>query len=260
MSGHLKKLGYPDCLVADAILRAKSREQSQLRRDKSLDNPIDNEKLTLPFVHTFNPRDPSIYSRVLDCLKILDESRKMKHIMQDTNVVPSLRQPPSLKLLLVKSYFSLQDQVHEVKGCRDEKCALCKNKQIIEGSSVKMENGFTFNIKESMTCKTKNVVYALFCQGCTRTYIGETGQMLCTRASEHRTHIMVQDYWKLEVSLHVWECAGHLSVPFLIMPIFKMNLNCSRIEREGKEFFLQKFLAPSLHPGPRLQPTVPDLS
>ena len=86
-----------------------------------------------------------------------------------------------------------------------------------------------------------------------KTYIGETGQKLCTRTAEHCCHILNEAHRKLEVSHHVFECAGHLPVPFRIMPIYKMPLNCTRVERESKEIFFQKKFCPSLHPGPRIQ-------
>ena len=92
----------------------------------------------------------------------------------------------------------------------------------------------------------------MFCMGCKKSYIGETGQKLCSRASEHRCHIQNQRYRSLEVSHHIYESAGHLPIPFKIMPIFNMPLNCTRIERESKEFFFQKKFCPSLHPGPRI--------
>ena len=72
------------------------------------------------------------------------------------------------------------------------------------------------------------------------------------RTAEHRCHIRNEAHRKLEVSHHVFECAGHLPVPFRIMPLYKMPLNCTRIERESKELFFQKKFCPSLHPGPRI--------
>ena len=125
---------------------------------------------------------------------------------------------------------------------------------------VQMENGEIFHIQEEMTCKTKNVVYLLVCNNCQRTYIGETGKGLRYRAGEHRTHINNSTYRKLEVSHHVHECAGHLAIPFRIVPFYKMPLNCTRLEREAKEFFFQRKFCPSLHPGPRRRLTIINLT
>ena len=254
LTSHLQRLGYPDSLVTDAINRAKSRDQKELRQDSPTNNESGNEgeKNVLPFVHTYNPKNPNIFSRIQDCLKILNESYKMKLIMDNSILVPSRRQSPNLKLLLTNSYFSMEQTEHQVSKCNDTRhnCQCCNN--IVEGSCVEMEDGEVFTIQQTMNCKTENVVYVLFCNNCPKTYIGETGQKLCTRTAEHRCHILNERHRKLEVSHHVFECAGHLPVPFRIMPIYKMPLNCTRIERESKEVFFQKKFCPSLHPGPRI--------
>ena len=176
----------------------------------------------------------------------------MKAIMDNLTLVPSRRQSPNLKLLLTNSYFSMTAKEHRVSKCNDTRhnCQCCVN--IVEGNCVEMEDGEIFTIQQSMNCKTENVVYVLFCNNCPKTYIGETGQKLCTRTAEHRCHIRNEAHRKLEVSHHVFECAGHLPVPFRIMPLYKMPLNCTRIERESKELFFQKKFCPSSHPGPRI--------
>ena len=253
LRSYLSHLGYPSALIEDAITRTKLRDQGDLRKDSnSTNNNAENEKSVLPFVHTYNPKNPNIFPRISSCLKILDESPKMKFIMSQTTPIPSRRQPPNLKLLLTSSNFTMQDKEHSVTKCNDTRhnCQCCEN--IVEGNNIEMENGDIFVIQQSMNCKTENVVYVLFCMGCKKTYIGETGQKLCARASEHRCHILNKNYRALEVSHHVFECAGTLPIPFKIMPIYKMTLNCSRIERESKEFFFQKKFCPSLHPGPRI--------
>ena len=253
LSSHLKKLGYPSPLIEDAIDRAKSREQAELRRDSTTtDNENNQENSVIPFIHSYNPKNPNIFSRIQECLKILNESPKMKMIMDSSSLVPSRRQSPNLKLLLTNSYFSLSQKEHFVSKCNDTRhnCQCCSN--IVEGNCVEMEDGEVFTIHQSMNCKTENVIYVLFCNNCPKTYIGETGQKLCTRTAEHRCHILNAAHRKLEVSHHVFECAGHLPIPFRIMPIFKMPLNCTRIERESKELFFQKKFCPSLHPGPRI--------
>ena len=253
LKAHLMKLGYPLPLITDAIIQAKARDRADLRKEASKDVTTDQDNHSvLPFVHTHNPKNPHIFPRISECMKILNESLKMKAIMDRNTLVPSRRQPPNLKLLLTKSNFTLKTKQPEVTKCNDTRhnCQCCDN--IIEGTNIEMENGDLFEIQESMNCKTENVVYVMFCMGCQKTYIGETGQKLCSRASEHRCHIRNKEYRSLEVSHHIFECAGHLSIPFKIMPIFKMPLNCTRIERECKEFFFQKKFCPSLHPGPRL--------
>ena len=162
----------------------------------------------------------------------------MKTILNNSNIVPSKRQSPNLKMLLNKSNYSMQIGLKGVTKCNDKRCLCCK--QIIEADSVVMENGDRFNIIEKMSCKSRNIIYVIFCMGCSKSYIGETGLILSHRTNLHRSHIRNSNWRQLEVSHHVNECAGHLEIPFKIMPFFKMPLNCTRIERESKELFFSK--------------------
>ena len=121
--------------------------------------------------------------------------------------------------------------------------------------NVQMGNGENFKIQQNLNCRSENVVYVMFCAGCDASYIGETGQPFNKRMDSHRLHINRQEYRKLAVSHHIFNCPGtqNLTIKFRTCPFFKMPLNCSRIEREGKEAFFQKKFLPSLHPGPLVE-------
>ena len=77
-AGYLQNLGYPDALIQDAMNKAKARDQKELRQEK--DN-TGATKDVLAFVHTFNPKHPQIFPRILKALDILNESPRMKRIM-----------------------------------------------------------------------------------------------------------------------------------------------------------------------------------
>ena len=242
-------LKYPENVVKDALEKARQRDKHELRNPP----PKENSDV-LPFVFTYNPRNPQIYQRVVSCLTILDESAKMKNILEHRRVVPSKRQPPNLKAILTKSKFSSRPDSGKVERCNNPCCANCE--YLIEGDSILMENGELFHIKTEMTCQTSNVIYVIFCRGCNKSYIGETGEQLNKRACGHRTQVFNPSYRALEVCHHIAECGGSNREgppPFRIAPFFKMPANCSRIEREGKEKFFQDKFCPSLHPGPRIE-------
>ena len=167
-------------------------------------------------------------------------------------VVPSKRQPPNLKSLLTKSNFSRREKTGGVQKC-GKNCATCP--YMIEGASIRMENGKNFCIQENLSCQTQNVIYVMFCAGCDSSYIGETGQPFNKRQDSHRLHINRQEQRKLAVSHHIFHCPGtqNLDIKFHTCPFYKMPLNCTRIERELKEAFFQKKFLPSLHPGPVIE-------
>ena len=198
LAAHLGGLGYPDAIINDAINKAMARDQMELRREKDSESTSD----VLAFVHTFNPRHPQIFPRILKALDIMNDSPRMKQIMDKVTVVPSKRQPPNLKSLLTRSNYSTVAKKGEVKKC-GKNCATCP--YMIEGDFVQMENGEVFHFQETLTCHTKNVVYAMFCAGCDATYIGETGQPFNKRLSSHRTHINRAEHRKLQVSEHIFQ-------------------------------------------------------
>ena len=244
-AGHLRLLGYPNSIIHDAIDKAKARDQSELRQER-IENT--DKKDILPFVHTFNPKNPQIFPRILKALDILNESPRMKQIMDAATVVPSKRQPPNLKSILTKSNFSTQEKKGGVMKC-GKNCANCP--YMIEGDEIQMEKGETFRVQENLSCRSKNVIYVMFCAGCNAMYIGETGQPFNKRMNTHRLHINRATYRNLVVSNHIFNCPGtqNLTIKFRTCPFFKMPLNCSRIEREAKEAFFQKKFMPTLHPG-----------
>ena len=67
-AGHLQNLGYPFSIIRDAIEKAKARCQTELRQEKT--NEVDKKDI-LPFVHTFNPKNPQIFPRIPKALDIL---------------------------------------------------------------------------------------------------------------------------------------------------------------------------------------------
>ena len=107
-----------------------------------------------------------IFPRILKSLDILNESQRMKRIMDKVKVVPTKRQPPNLKALLTKSNYSRQEMTGGVSKC-GKNCANCP--YMIEGETIKMENGEDFRIHEQLTCRSQNVIYAMFCAGCDAT-------------------------------------------------------------------------------------------
>ena len=92
-----------------------------------------------------------------------------------------------------------------------------------------------------MDCTVRNVIYALFCNGCGQSYIGET---VCfrDRANSHRSNSKQEDRAVMEVSRHLLEC----DQGFKICPIIKVKEDC-KILRLLIEDSLVKLLKPDLN-------------
>ena len=78
-----------------------------------------------------------------------------------------------------------------VKKCTDKRCMTCPS--LIEGTSFTFKNGQTFTVMQDISCKTKNLVYAIICSNCGEFYVGETKTELRTRMTVHRQQTRHQD-------------------------------------------------------------------
>ena len=104
-----------------------------------------------------------------------------------------------------------------------------------------MSSGKKFTIRSKMDCTSRNVIYALFCQKCNCSYIGETVN-LRNRASAHRNNSKSHDRAIMRVSRHICECGKG----FRMCPILKLKEEC-KITRLVKEDNLIKIFKPDLN-------------
>ena len=76
-----------------------------------------------------------------------------------------------------------------------------------------------FELRYHFTCDTRNVIYALTCQGCGDNYIGKTEREVRDRCGEYRNAIEKKRFTQ-GVHQHLAECGGG----FLVMtPFFKIH-------------------------------------
>ena len=82
-----------------------------------------------------------------------------------------MRQPPSLKKLLTKVEFSIEEV--GVRKRQDLRCECCESLLLSKEYTFKNVNK-TFILKTSMSCNSFNVIYVVICLGCLEKYIGGT--------------------------------------------------------------------------------------
>ena len=151
----------------------------------------------IPFVSThasnFNTES------TVDTFKLLLASLKSEHlknVFSDTRIVLGLRQPKSILRLISHAKFVSNKStylrpelaspgIHKGK-CRSD-CNLCRLEYIQPCTSFKVSNGSTWEIRSSIHCNSKNVVYYLTCNMCNgmTTYVEKTSTTLRTRLNNH---------------------------------------------------------------------------
>jgi ribosomal protein L31 len=88
---------------------------------------------------------------------------------------------------------------------------------LIEGTSFTFKNGRTFTVMQDISCKTKNLVYAIICSNCGEFYVGETKTELRTRMTVHRQQTRHQD-------LTIIRAVPYVSVLFPTLSVHHVQL------------------------------------
>lgn len=236
MKSWLENQHYPKNLIQDAM-------QKSMNRDKNLNVPkIEKEKIN--FITKFNPNNNNIFPAVKSLFNVLKLTDETSDAFKNCEIQKCNKQSKNLKSILTHATFSEVITSPMVKKCNRPRCKTCPS--LIEGGSIKMENGLEHKINFDMSCISKNIIYVLFCNSCRKSYIGESSDFLNMRINTHRQQIKDSNLRHLLVSRHIFECNPNVALPFKIMPIYKMH-NENPIQRLSVESDLIKKYKPSLN-------------
>ena len=166
----------------------------------------------------------------------------MKEVLDDYQIINSKRQPPNLKSLLTRAKFSDVDTTVEITKCGRSNCGVCPH--LLTETQYTFKCGTTFEVKKSMDCTAKNLIYALICNSCQLEYIGQTGN-LRDRIRTHKQHIGDPSVRVLQVSGHLATCSRK-RIKFLVLPFYKMNNDDTQSRIIKEAYFINK-LKPALN-------------
>ena len=171
-------------------------------------------------------------------LHILNSDAKMKNIIDQTKLIKSKRQPPSLKRLLTKAKFSEnKTETYKVTRCGRSNCSLCQH--ITEGEFYNF-NGKIFRVNANMSCDVKNVLYVITCNGCGEYYIGQTGDKLRTRRTIHAQQIRDPSTRQIPLSSHLDICC-QTDPKFQMFPFFKIHSELASVRLSKESYFINCF-------------------
>jgi hypothetical protein len=94
----------------------------------------------------------------------------------------------------------------------------------------------SFTVMQDISCKTKNLVYAIICSNCGEFYVGETKTELRTRMTVHRQQTRHQDLTMIRANEHFHDCSGG---HFKIFPLYKVNTEGDFLRRSKETLLIR---------------------
>ena len=120
--------------------------------------------------------------------------------------------------------------------CKDSRCHTCNSGYFGDRIKISATNQL-FTIKQSMTCKSNNVIYCVTCKKCSDQYIGETSQELHDRSVGHLSDIRCHKEG-LPYVTHFNQCGiEHYS----ITAIEKVRSNDPLIRKQRESYYKNLF-------------------
>ena len=182
---YLKLCNYKPKVINQQIARASTTPRPDLLKykpKKSSDR--------IPWVATYDPRQPNLRKIGIQNQMILNSSTRMKRVMPEPPII-AFRRPASIGDILHQNRLKHAKSDPITWGCKPcytRRCACCsvmENTKKFHSTST----GVSFQIKDDVNCKSANVIYALTCRTCKIQYIGKTTQPLHKRLNGHRSNI-----------------------------------------------------------------------
>ena len=174
----------------------------------------------------------------------LTELQRLEKAIPNPPLV-SFRRPRNLRNLLVRAQVPTPapPTLNGNAPCNSRRCKCCK--EIETCNTFKSKNtGRKYDIKATLTCKSKNLVYLISCKRCGLQYIGETENALHIRMNGHRSDIRTKKLDK-PVAAHFCQ-SDHSAEDLEVRGIEKIHENNTdrRKRRESYWIFTLKTLAP----------------
>ena len=211
----LHKCNYPSEIIKKGFNKARSNSKEHK----------ENKDNIIPFVTTnYSNMDYKQVTKKIDNLLKTCKNDKLKDIFKESKIVLSMKQPPNLKNILMKSEFS-KDEPKKPEGlykCTRSNCNICKL-YLQEVKEFECADRSIWKIKCHINCRSKNVIYYLICNCCQEvSYIGKTTN-LRQRTNQHisssRTGRNTTDIF----DIHVHKCGtdrNNLKEPFFKLYAF----------------------------------------
>ena len=236
----LKQRGYPGSEIDSSLKRASDMDRKDLLRKKS----DSTKKEGVPLVITYSAHLPNISKVLASKRSILHRSERLKEAFS-ANTFVSYKRGTNLRDVLVHQKTKKMVLGKSKNQSCGKNCVICRH-MYHESNMVRGVTG-TRTYDRSISCRTDNVVYGLFCKKCDLVcYVGETGGTLYTRV-QNRMSTIRTGKTSFAVSCH-FNGEGHSESDLRVVGLEKVWRN-SVIYRRLREQRWLRFLGTNQEQG-----------
>ena len=235
MTKQFKARGYSHACIAKAADRARRQQ-----RAAALEYQPKTNTTRVPFVITHNPMNPPLRHILREEHVTLHKSEVMKAAMPEPPIVGE-RNCRSIRDILMPSILPRHTTSTVGTHKCSKGCVLCREHFVECTSFASDQTGETFNIRDSMNCKSDGVIYLLSCVKCKyNQYVGETKQTLTARVAGHRSDINTRSVRKCPHVVTHFNAPGHSLQDMRIFPIEQMRSSDSNSRKMREKFWMSK--------------------
>ncbi|MCP3663993.1 MAG: GIY-YIG nuclease family protein, partial [Gammaproteobacteria bacterium] len=183
--------GYPKSVVQGAICKARAKSRDSLLCGLTKrGEPINRSRFQIPFARQL----PSIPRILKKNYHMLEQNQSTKQLFPSPPMV-AYSAAPSLRHVLVRAQLPTNNHKEWSSECfpckkqgKGRPCNLCS--RMLPAQKVKSTTtNVSHWIKGSISCRTENVIYMLFCAKCEKQYVGQTKTALNLRINNHLSRI-----------------------------------------------------------------------
>ena len=202
---YFHKADYPSELLQLSFERAYLQDRKTLLVNQDKDNDKRSHENSLFLITTYHPTFNEVNRVVSSNMDLLDKSSSTRPALQ-AKLIRGYRRCKNLRDILVRAKLKpLPDPnilpTRTDNTCRRAHCAYCtKLDRTGRINAVATKRNYTTRTKVSCLCT--NLIYAIVCRKCGKTYIGQTKRRFMDRMMEHfrnvrqncQTHIVSRHY------------------------------------------------------------------
>ncbi|CAH1251664.1 TRIM3 [Branchiostoma lanceolatum] len=174
-------------------------------------------------------------------IKMFDKrGRFLKHVATDMPCPQAVAMTPQGQLVVTdteEDTVMIFDSLLGSMKCGSERCVTCEHLE--EGATFSSHaTEESFQMKDSMTCRSTYIIYLVSCSKCGAQYVGETKEELRTKFSSHMASINQN---KTSALAKHFNSAGHSMKNVRVRPIVQIELEShgDQLRKDEEAFWIE---------------------